>query len=202
MHRPRIIGNDQVSSLDKRAQGRKGEYTGQRVHRPPVALLHMTEYTLDQFLLIFGTSEENCSSKLFNEPVNNFDIHLPWIGARRHAASRMHHNQSWATPCRATARVAPTFHAVVRFVDVIASQQIIDMCSSISGHVQNEIKVFGSETNGSHEVKSSLNLVHHAFKDLKSTTRRLVYASLVASDRRMLVAGGQQGNKGVNWSWY
>src|SRR2546423_1548077 len=98
MHRPRIIGNDQVSSLDKRAQGRKGEYTGQRVHRPPVALLHMAEYTLDQFLLIFGTSEENCSAKLFNQPVNNFDIHLPWIGACRHAASRMHHNQSWATP--------------------------------------------------------------------------------------------------------
>src|SRR3989440_4944111 len=183
MHRPRIIGNDQVSSLDKRAQGRKGEYTGQRVHRPPVALLHMTEYTLDQFLLIFGTSEENCSAKLFNQPVNNFDIHLPWIGARRHAASRMHHNQSWATPCRAipcraTLAVAPTFHAVVRFVDVIASQQIIDMCSSISGHVQNEIKVFGGETNGSHEVKSSLDLVHHAFK--------------------VLVAGGQQGTRAVN----
>jgi len=39
MHRSRIIGNDQVSSLDKRAQGRKGEYAGQRVDRPPVALL-------------------------------------------------------------------------------------------------------------------------------------------------------------------
>src|SRR5437762_14193291 len=139
MHRPRIIGNDQVSSLDKGAQGRKGEYTGQRVHRPPVALLHMAEYTLDQFLLISGTGEENCSSKLFNQQVNNFDIHLPWIGARRHAASWMHHNQSWATPRLATARVA-------RFVNVIASQQIIDMCSSISGHVQNEIKVFGGET--------------------------------------------------------
>src|SRR5438874_11212349 len=138
MHRPRIIGNDQVSSLDKRAQGRKGEYTGQRVHRPPVAFLHMAEYTLDQFLLIFGTSEENCSAKLFNQQVNNFDIHLPWISARRHAASWMHHNQSRATACRATpyratARVAPTFFAVARFVDVIVSQQIIDMCSSISG---------------------------------------------------------------------
>src|SRR5947207_3328457 len=144
MHRPCIIGNDQVSSLDKRAQGREGEYTGQRVHRPPVALQHMAEYTLDQFLLIFGTSEENCSSKLFNQQVNNFDIHLPWISARRHAASWMHHNQSRAIPCRATpcrvipcraipcratTRVAPTFHAVVRFVNVIASQQIIDMCS-------------------------------------------------------------------------
>src|SRR5438034_5297679 len=123
MHRPRIIGNDQVSSLDKRAQGRKGEYTGQRVNRPPVALLYMAEYTLDQFLLIFGTGEENCSAKLFNQQVNNFDIHLPWIGARRHAASWMHHNQS-----RATARVylsprqgSPTFFAVVRFVDVIVS---------------------------------------------------------------------------------
>src|SRR5437588_12925017 len=121
MHRPRIIGNDQVSSLDKRTQGRKGEYTGQRVHRPPVALLHMAEYTLDQFLLIFGTSEENCSSKLFNQQVNNFDIHLPWIGARRHAASWMHHNQS-----PVTARVAATFHAVVRVVNVIASQHIVD----------------------------------------------------------------------------
>src|SRR5438105_8701979 len=97
MHRPCIIGNDQVSSLDKRAQGRKGEYTGQRVDSPPVALLHMAEYTLDQFLLISGTSEENRSSKLFNQQVNNFDIHLPWIGARRHAASRMHHNQRSAT---------------------------------------------------------------------------------------------------------
>src|SRR5438874_13187167 len=192
MHRPRIIGNDQVSSLDKRAQGRKGEYTGQRVHRPPVAFLHMAEYTLDQFLLIFGTSEENCSSELFNQQVNNFDIHFPWISARRHAASWMHHNQSRAIPCRvipcrvipcrATARVAPTFHAVVRFVNVIASQQIIDMCSSISGHVQNEIKVFGGETNGSHEVKSSLDLVHHAFK--------------------MLVAGGQQGTRAVNGRGY
>src|SRR2546421_3672832 len=110
----------------------------------------MAEYTLDQFLLIFGTGEENCSAKLFNQQVNNFDIHLPWIGARRHAASWMHHNQSRATPCRATpcratpcratpcratARVAPTFFAVVRFVDVIVSQQIIDTCSSISGHV-------------------------------------------------------------------
>src|SRR2546421_249349 len=173
MHRPRIIGNYQVSSLDKRAQGRKGEYTGQRVHRPLVALLHMAEYTLDQFLLIFGTSEENCSSKLFNQQVNNFDIHLPWIGARRHAASWMHHNQS-----RVTARVAPTFHAVVRFVNVIASQQIVDTCSSISGHVQNEIKVLCGDTNGSHEVKSSLDLVHHAFK--------------------ILVAGGQQGTRAVN----
>src|SRR5712691_4792273 len=145
MHRSRIIGNDQVSSLDKRAQGRKGEYTGQRVDRPPVALLHMDEYTLDQFLLIFGTSEENCSSKLFNQQVNNFDIHLPWIGARRHAASRMYHNQS-----RATARNVGATLAVARFVDLIASQQIIDMCSSISGHVQNEIKVFGGDTNGSH----------------------------------------------------
>src|SRR5437762_9571364 len=105
MHRSRIVGNYQVSSLDKRAQGRKGEYTGQRVVRPPVALLHMAEYTLDQFLLISGTSEENCSAKLFNQKVNNFDIHLPWIGARRHAASWMHHNQWWATPCRATTRV-------------------------------------------------------------------------------------------------
>src|SRR5438067_7911324 len=194
MHRPRIIGNDQVSSLDKRTQIRKGEYTGQRVHRPPVALLHMVEYTLDQFLLIFGTSEENCSAKLFNQQVNNFDIHLPWIGARRHTASWMHHNQwraipCWAIPRRATARVylsprqgSPTFHAVVRFVNVIASQQIIDMCSSISGHVQNEIKVFGGETNGSHEVESSLDLVHHAFK--------------------MLVAGGQQGTRAVNGRGY
>src|SRR5712691_3541383 len=161
MHGPRIIGNYQVSSLDKRTQVRKGEYTGQRVDRPPVALLQMAEYTLDQFLLIFGTSEENCSAKLFNQQVNNFDIHLPWIGARRHAASWMHHNQSRAiarrvTTCRATTRVAPTFFAVARFVDVIVSQQIIDMCSSISGHVQNEIKVFGGETNCSHEVKSSL----------------------------------------------
>src|SRR6266699_6455167 len=177
MHRPRIIGNDQVSSLDMRAQGRKGEYTGQRVDHPPVALLHMVEYTLDQFLLIFGTSEENCSSKLFNQQVNNFDIHFPWISARRHATSWMHHNQirataCRATACRATARVAPTFHAVVRFVDVIASQQIIDMGSSISGHVQNEIKVFGGDTNGSHQVESSLDLMHHAFRDLKSTTRR------------------------------
>src|SRR6266550_254072 len=166
MHRPRIVGNYQVSSLDKRTQGRKGEYTGQRVDRPPVALLHLAEYTLDQFLLIFGTGEENCSAKLFNQQVNNFDIHLPWIGARRHAASWMHHNQSRATPCRATARVAPTFFAVVRFVDVIVSQQIIDTCSSISGHVQNEIKVLGGKTNGSHQVKSSLDLVHHAFKIL------------------------------------
>src|SRR5438034_145006 len=197
MHRPRIIGNDQVSSLDKRAQGRKGEYTGQRVNRPPVALLYLAEYTLDQFLLIFGTGEENCSSKLFNQQVNNFDIHLPWIGARRHAASRMHYNQSRAIPCRAipcraTTRVAPTFHAIVRFVNVIASQQIIDTCSSISRHVQNEIKLFGGDTNGSHEVKSSLDLVHHAFKDLQSTTRRTCWinphstASLVASDRRDL----------------
>src|SRR6266699_876262 len=225
MHRPRIIGNDQVSSLDMRAQGRKGEYTGQRVHRPPVALLHMAEYTLDQFLLIFGTSEENCSSELFNQQVNNFDIHFPWISARRHATSWMHRNQSRATACRAiprraTARVVPTFHAVVRFVDVIASQQIIDMGSSISGHVQNEIKVFGGETNGSHQVESPLDLVHHAFKDLQSTTPRLVVlmqlltfgyaslwqlkgnASLVASDRRMLVAGGQQGTRAVNGRGY
>src|SRR2546423_14852305 len=140
----------------------------------------MAEYTLDQFLLIFGTGEENCSAKLFNQQVNNFDIHLPWIGARRHAASWMHHNQTRAIPCRATARVAPTFHTVVRFVDLIASQQIIDMCSSISGHVQNEIKVFGGETNGSHEGKSSLDLVHHAFK--------------------VLVAGGAGGTLGAQWS--
>src|SRR6266700_1465461 len=213
MHRPRIIGNDQVSSLDKRAQGRKGEYTGQRVHRPPVALLHMAEYTLDQFLLIFGTSEENCSSELFNQQVNNFDIHFPWISARRHATSWMHRNQSRATasraiPRRATARVVTTFHAVVRFVDVIASQQIIDMGSSISGHVQTEIKVFGGDNNGRHQVESSLDLVHHAFKDLQSTTPRTCWinphstASLVASDRRMLVAGGQQGTRAVNGRGY
>src|SRR2546421_2113259 len=109
MHRPRIIGNDQVDSLDKRAQSRKGKNTGQRVDRPPRTLLHMTDYTLDQFPLILGPSEEYSCPKLFNQQVNNLDIHLPWIGTRRHATSRMHHNQS-----RATARNVGATLAVAR----------------------------------------------------------------------------------------
>src|ERR1051326_4244119 len=110
------------------------------MNRPPIALLHAAQYALDQFLLIFGTGEEDCSTKPFNQQINNFDIHFPGIGTRWHAASWMHYNQ--------------------RFVGSIAIQYLIDMHSSVSRHLQNEIKVPGGEANGSHQFKPSLDLVY------------------------------------------
>src|SRR5881397_2035320 len=68
-------------------------------------------------------------------------------------------------------------------------QQFIDTYSSLAGHMQNEIPVLGAETNSSHQVESSLNLMHHAFRD-----------SLVSAlyARRMLMAGSQQRTGAVN----
>jgi hypothetical protein len=48
-------------------------------------------------------------------------------------------------------------------IKAVGSQHVINVSSSISRHMQNQVNVVGGQTNGPHQVKSSLNFVHHPF---------------------------------------
>src|SRR5436305_12881141 len=78
VHWSGVVGNGQISGLDERTQGWKGEYTGYCKGRMTILWLHTGKHLGNQRTLILCSCHHNECSQLFNQQINHLGIHLPW----------------------------------------------------------------------------------------------------------------------------